>query len=68
MENKYTPIIKLKAEVPCEVNGRNYEKGDYLKTSSGRYDLTFRSIQKAIKAKFALKFGNYNTITIEHVN
>ena len=64
---KYTPTLKLRAECACEVNGRTYQKGDYLKTASGRYDRTFNSLQKAIKAKFALKFGNYNTITIEHV-
>ena len=64
---KYTPTIKLKAAVPCIVDMREYKAGEYIKTSSGRYDRVFRSVKAAIKAKFAMKFVNYDTITIESV-
>ena len=67
MKETYTPIIKLRAECACIVDMREYQAGEYIKTSSGRYDRTFKSIKAAIKAKFAMKFGNYETITIEHV-
>ena len=67
MNNEYQPTIKLRAECACLVNCREYQKGEYIKTSSGRYDRVFRSVKAAIKAKFAMKFGNYDTITIEHV-